>query len=314
MRSATRRCSLSSSARGSQTTWTARLPTSRSAATRSRCRSTSSRARWRGSRRRRRRRSTSSWACTRAKRTPTDTSAFSPRRFQLASSSPRRTSSASAPRERQPRSSQRALALLSQLDHDVLRPDEEHGRHVERRRNDGGLAQELPLRGLRQLSAVGTRWPGMSRNRVPGRTGRGIGVWVSHRWSGSPRKSALFRHLREECGIERSRRSFAPDRTTKEGNLQDVFYGSDGTRTRDLRRDRPLLGTRRLATMDAQSLYSCGFRGSRPFHSAWLSEAGFRRLVPVERVMGAHRRTRTMCARFAWWIMHPCGAISPLEP
>jgi hypothetical protein len=24
-------------------------------------------------------------------------------------------------------------------------------------------------------------------------------------------------------------------------NLQDVFYGSDGTRTRDLRRDRPVL-------------------------------------------------------------------------
>ena len=33
--------------------------------------------------------------------------------------------------------------------------------------------------------------------------------------------------------------------------------------------------------MDAQSPYSCGFRGSRPFHSARLSEAGFRRLLPV---------------------------------
>jgi len=27
----------------------------------------------------------------------------------------------------------------------------------------------------------------------------------------------------------------------KESDLQDVFYGSDGTRTRDLRRDRPVL-------------------------------------------------------------------------
>jgi hypothetical protein len=37
--------------------------------------------------------------------------------------------------------------------------------------------------------------------------------------------------------------------------------GSDGTRTRDLRRDRPVRGSRRLPTIDAQSLYSCGFRG-----------------------------------------------------
>jgi hypothetical protein len=33
------------------------------------------------------------------------------------------------------------------------------------------------------------------------------------------------------------------------------FYGSDGTRTRDLGRDRPVRGSRRLATIDAQSLY-----------------------------------------------------------
>jgi hypothetical protein len=67
----------------------------------------------------------------------------------------------------------------------------------------------------------------------------------------------------------------------KRSRLQDVFYGSDGTRTRDLRRDRPVRGSRRLATMDAQSLYSCGFPGSRRTLSAWLSEAGFRRLLPV---------------------------------
>ena len=41
-------------------------------------------------------------------------------------------------------------------------------------------------------------------------------------------------------GMKRSRRSFAPKVTTKASDLQ-VFYGSDGTRTRDLRRDRPIL-------------------------------------------------------------------------
>jgi hypothetical protein len=37
--------------------------------------------------------------------------------------------------------------------------------------------------------------------------------------------------------------------------------GSDGTRTRDLRRDRFVPGKRRLATIDAQSLYSCASAG-----------------------------------------------------
>jgi len=47
------------------------------------------------------------------------------------------------------------------------------------------------------------------------------------------------------CGISaahaKSRRSFTPILATKHANLQDVFSGSDGTRTRDLRRDRPVL-------------------------------------------------------------------------
>jgi hypothetical protein len=38
--------------------------------------------------------------------------------------------------------------------------------------------------------------------------------------------------------MKRDRRSFAPERTTIHVDLQG-FYGSDGTRTRDLRRDRP---------------------------------------------------------------------------
>jgi hypothetical protein len=42
---------------------------------------------------------------------------------------------------------------------------------------------------------------------------------------------------RDERG---GRRSITPSRATKDANLQ-VCYGSDGTRTRDLRRDRPVL-------------------------------------------------------------------------
>jgi hypothetical protein len=44
--------------------------------------------------------------------------------------------------------------------------------------------------------------------------------------------------------------------------------GSDGTRTRDLRRDRPVRGSRRFTTIDAESLYSCGFPGVSQFDSA----------------------------------------------
>jgi hypothetical protein len=50
----------------------------------------------------------------------------------------------------------------------------------------------------------------------------------------------LVRNLR---GMKRRRRSFAPNRATKDVDLQGL-YGSDGTRTRDLRRDRPLRGSR----------------------------------------------------------------------
>ena len=60
-----------------------------------------------------------------------------------------------------------------------------------------------------------------------------------------------------------------------------VKSGSDGTRTRDLRRDRPVRRSRRLTTMDAQSLYSCGFSGLSRRDSAWLGEADLRRLLPV---------------------------------
>ncbi len=44
--------------------------------------------------------------------------------------------------------------------------------------------------------------------------------------------------------------------------LAGTSNGSDGTRTRDLRRDRLVPSRRRLATIDALSLYSCGSAGS----------------------------------------------------
>jgi hypothetical protein len=57
--------------------------------------------------------------------------------------------------------------------------------------------------------------------------------------SGYDRLSAGIR-VRDMRGMIRSRRSFAPAQATKEAVLQ-VLYGSDGTRTRDLRRDRPVM-------------------------------------------------------------------------
>jgi hypothetical protein len=57
--------------------------------------------------------------------------------------------------------------------------------------------------------------------------------------------------------------------------------GSDGTRTRDLRRDRPLQWSRRLTTIDAQSLDLCALSGFSRSDVAWLSGADSRRLLPV---------------------------------
>jgi hypothetical protein len=44
--------------------------------------------------------------------------------------------------------------------------------------------------------------------------------------------------VRDERGMTRSRRAFPSGPATEDTNLQGL-YGSDGTRTRDLRRDRP---------------------------------------------------------------------------
>ncbi len=101
---------------------------------------------------------------------------------------------------------------------------------------------------------------------------------------------------------ERGRQSIAPSLATKDSDLQ-VLYGSDGTRTRDLRRDRLVSRKRRWATMDAESLYSCGFSGFRGFDAAWLSEADFSRLLPVccpsgpSPRLGSHPRGRRFVIR-----------------
>jgi hypothetical protein len=84
---------------------------------------------------------------------------------------------------------------------------------------------------------------------------------------------------RKERGIAEGRRSSALGQTTNHGALQG-FYGSDGTRTRDLRRARHVPRTRRLATIDAQSLYSCSSTVIRHLISAQLRRVDFGRLLP----------------------------------
>ena len=55
--------------------------------------------------------------------------------------------------------------------------------------------------------------------------------------------------------------------------------GGDGTRTRDLRRDRLLRGSRRLTTSDAESLYSCDF-APLALRFRVVERNDFRRLLP----------------------------------
>jgi hypothetical protein len=80
-------------------------------------------------------------------------------------------------------------------------------------------------------------------------------------------------------GMKIGRRSFVPRPTTKDADLQ-VLYGSDGTRTRDLRRDRLVPRIRRLATIDVLSLYSCAYAGLGHVNCARLRRPHFERLLP----------------------------------
>ena len=71
-------------------------------------------------------------------------------------------------------------------------------------------------------------------------------------WRASPALAGISRAERfskaiggrDERGISESRRSSTSAEATEHGDLQ-YFSGSDGTRTRDLRRDRPLRGSLR---------------------------------------------------------------------
>jgi hypothetical protein len=59
----------------------------------------------------------------------------------------------------------------------------------------------------------------------------------------------------------------------------------DDSKIGDIRRDRPVRGSQRLTTLDAESVYSCGFSGSSRVDSAWLREVDFQpfaaRLLPA---------------------------------
>ncbi len=106
-------------------------------------------------------------------------------------------------------------------------------------------------------------------------------------------------------------RANAPKATSNEkvpasGDFED---GSDGTRTRDLRRDRLVPRKRRLATIDAQSLYSCGSAGSsvRFPHDCTGSISS----VCCPSAARGARHSACVCRPSLWWIRSPrrtsCG-------
>jgi hypothetical protein len=89
-----------------------------------------------------------------------------------------------------------------------------------------------------------------------------------HPACGDSRLQTRLRRLfpvRDVRGMPRSRRSSAPEQATKHAYMQG-FYGSDGTRTRDLRRDRPVMAVPGLAGMSGdlrleQALSTAAVRG-----------------------------------------------------
>jgi hypothetical protein len=64
--------------------------------------------------------------------------------------------------------------------------------------------------------------------------------------------------VRDLRGMKTSRRSSAPNPATKHADLQGL-YGSDGTRTRDLRRDRPVTAFRGRPRLCGDSWREQGF-------------------------------------------------------
>jgi hypothetical protein len=102
----------------------------------------------------------------------------------------------------------------------------------------------------------------------------------------------------------------SPIQATYHPSLQ-ALYGSDGTRTRDLRRDRPVRWSRRLTTMDAESLYSCGFaaRARSDSDASMLSRAASASRAGVGRSGGQVRVSRSD-ALPSWSCLPRAGARS----
>ena len=124
------------------------------------------------------------------------------------------------------RTSPTAEALGSDADR-ARQPDGEH--QVTPPSCSSTPADELAIR-LRDLRGMTPEFGPLSRTQ-------NMGISSTFTWSDRVRVS------RAGSARDRleSRRLFAPNEATKDPDLQGVFYGSDGTRTRDLRRDRPVL-------------------------------------------------------------------------
>jgi hypothetical protein len=100
----------------------------------------------------------------------------------------------------------------------------------------------------------------------------------------SPRSSArrimlVCRRFRSACGPQfcATKRTSVPAWTTQSLYLQ-AFHksGSDRTRTRDLRRDRPTPGRQRQATIPQEQPHLQAFSYRHHFRSAWLSQSSCR--------------------------------------
>ncbi len=77
------------------------------------------------------------------------------------------------------------------------------------------------------------------------------------------------------------RRSFAARPPPEFRLCRSAWDGSDGTRTRDLRRDGPLRGSQRWVAIPALSPYACGFSAFEQRKPAFLHGPVFGRLLPV---------------------------------
>ena len=92
---------------------------------------------------------------------------------------------------------------------------------------------------MRLLAAKNCWKSGLSRSRYGRTAGDQAGSSVMRGFAAATGAGRQF-PVRDEHGMKRGRRSFVSNPVRKDADLQGV-YGSDGTRTRDLRRDRPVL-------------------------------------------------------------------------